>query len=155
MRGIIICEVTDSTGSDRLMKQKQNIVEFLKNHIRLPYYFVPPCPVCGSERTGRYVKFHSTVSDEYTTKMSLKNGELTQFTDRIDPEKTFFCVDCGAEWSEYAGVRWLSINEINEEKKKRATDSLLNNFIANEKEEKKKDKKTGISGLIRGFIGHI
>lgn len=135
---------------------KKDPVSRFKHIMRMPYYYVPPCPKCKSVRTGRFVKFHSSVNDKYSSKMSLKNGELIQFTNRVDPEKQFFCLDCGCEWSEYSPIRWLTLEEIDKEKKKRSTDELLDNFIQNEEEEKAKPKKGGvIFNAFRGFIGHI
>lgn len=134
----------------------KDFVSKLKRIIKVPYYYVPPCPECRSPRTGRFMKFHSSVNDKYSSKMSLKNGELINFTNRVDPNRQFFCLDCGCEWSEYSSIRWLTLEELDEEKKKRGTDELLDNFIENEHKEKEQPKKGGIIlNAMKGFIGHI
>lgn len=134
--------------------KKKNIFKKLRGIIRLPYYFVPACPVCGSERTGRYVKFRSEFDDRNASKTTLKNGELIAFTNKVDTEANFFCLDCGCEWSEYSPVKLLSLEEIDKEKKKRCTNEMLDALIESEQEEKAKKKK-GIFSSIRGFIGHL
>lgn len=134
---------------------KKNLIDKIKSVIRIPYYYVPPCPICGSVRTGRYVRIHSVVNDEYSNKMSLKNGELTKFTNSVDPDKQFFCSSCGAEWSELSSIKWLSLAQIDEEKKKRETGGLLDELLNEEKEEKKNRKGGPMGKLITGFIGHV
>ena len=68
---------------------------------RIPhiYYYVPPCPACGSRKTGRYVRQPLTAGDmRFVEVESLRSGELIRFAPRI-PEKNVYCEDCGHEWA--------------------------------------------------------
>lgn len=126
------------------------IKELLKKIIRVPYYYVPPCPFCGSKMTGRYLKSHWAADDEYVADTSLKNGELVVFRPEI-PSKNVFCVNCGHDWTEYIESRFMTLEEIDKEKAARST----NEIRAQEREEKKGKKKRGVLHTIARFIGHI
>ena len=144
------------TGYDsRKTAEKYNLFKKLKAKIRMPYYYVPPCPYCGSVRTGRFVEYRRDTQDQYTEKMSLKNGELIQFVAKIDPEASFFCADCGTTWSEYAPMKWFTMEEIEEEKKKRGTAAYYTETIEEEKDERKHRKGGPILRLFAKFIGKI
>ena len=109
---------------------------FFKNIIRAPYYYVPPCPSCGSRITGRYVKMHRDTEMEYMNESSLKNGEIIAFMPEI-PRNNFFCVECGFEWRGICETSMFTLDEIRAEKDARHTDEML----VNEQEELAEDKR--------------
>ena len=84
---------------------------------RIPhiYYYVPPCPVCGSRKTGRYVRQPLTTGDMlYVERESLRNGELVRFAVHI-PEKNAYCDECGYEWGCSIRARLMPRERIIEE----------------------------------------
>ena len=91
------------------------VKEFFKNNIKVPYYFVPKCPSCGSYCTGRYVKNHRATENDWMVKESLKNGELIKPIPEI-LDKTTFCIKCGFEWKGAVTKYYLSLNEIEKQK---------------------------------------
>ena len=112
---------------------------------RKPYYFVPPCPVCGSRSTGR-IQAH-TLDETYVEVESLKNGEIVRFREGtvFDPKRAAslpdaFCVLCGHEWR--AGVKavWMTAEQIEAEKKARGTKGaykMLSEALGNDRPKKK------------------
>lgn len=131
--------------------KKKNPFRKLKKIIKVPHYDVPPCPNCGSIRTGRFVKYHSSDNDDYITKTSLKNGEIIKFVEEVDPDHDLFCSDCGFTWSEYVPVKWISLDDVKTAKYERGTQPILEDMVAEEKEEKKHEKK----GIFRSFIKFV
>ena len=43
--------------------------------IKRPYYYVPPCPVCGSRQTGRFTRSKDAYNDNWSIREALKNGK--------------------------------------------------------------------------------
>lgn len=128
-----------------------NIKRIFKKIIRVPYYYVPPCPSCGSRATGRYLKSHRAPDDEYIADASLKNGEVVILRPEV-PGNNAFCLTCGCEWPEYVEARFMTLEKIDEEKAARSTKEIM----AHEKEEKKgMKKKRGVFHTVTRFIGHI
>lgn len=146
------------TRNDIIVKEnnskKSNPLKQIRNKVKVPYYYIPPCPRCKSVRTGRLMKYHRTTNDEYINKASLKNGELIKFVPEVDPDHDLFCADCGFTWSEYISVQWYTQDQIDEEKRKRGTISQLDDVIKEEKEEEK-NQKHGIVHSFAAFIGKI
>lgn len=95
--------------------------------IRFPYYYVPPCPVCGSMETGRIVKEPATHA-EYTMQASLKNGEIIMFDPAPGPTGNLFCLSCGHQWTGEVSLRMLTLAQIRQEQKRRGTPELLREF---------------------------
>lgn len=109
------------------------------------YYYVPPCPVCGSGRTGRYVKKPFTEADtRYLIEQSLKNGELVRLCDSV-PIENAYCEECGYEWPEHIYADLWDTERIRQQKKIRGTTAEFAKF-QNENPKKKK-------GLIRNIFG--
>ena len=87
------------------------------------YYYVPPCPACGSRITGRYVRRPSSKWDmEYVYEDSLKHGELVKMAERV-PIANAYCEECGNEWPQHLGLKILPAWQVEEEKKIRNTDA--------------------------------
>lgn len=92
------------------------------------YYYVPPCPQCGSRLTGRYVKQPYTKTDiRYVKNESLRHGELIRMTNSV-PISNAFCEECGHEWPEHIYARILPAWQVENEKKARSTDARYNEF---------------------------
>ena len=131
--------------------KSRNPFRKLKKIIRVPHYDIPPCPYCGSIRTGRIVKYHSNDNDDYITKSALKNGEIIKFAEEVDPDHDLFCSDCGFTWSEYVPLKWISLDDVKKAKYDRGTQPILEDMAAEERDEKKHEKK----GLFRSFIKFV
>lgn len=86
------------------------------------YYYVEPCPRCGSRKTGRYIKTPMRGSG-YTKKESLKAGELIRFASPV-PDNNGFCASCGYEWHTNVETKWWPSDRIEEEKAVRGTQAL-------------------------------
>lgn len=112
--------------------------------IRFPYYYVPPCPACGSTETGRIVKEPDT-HEKYTMISSLKNGEIIMFDPAPEPVNNLFCLSCGHQWTGEVDMQMLTREQIRQEQKKRGTPELLREYeAANGIDEK--PKRSIISG---------
>lgn len=125
-----------------------NLLNQIKNLIKKPYYYVPPCPFCGSERTGRYIKSHLTNDSEWIFRESLKNGELVIEVPEVTRNNAF-CIDCQFSWPQYIETRYLSLSEIQMESEKRGTRAV---FIEETEKMKERRKKENI---FKRFIGNI
>ena len=101
------------------------------------YYDVPPCPKCGSYRTGRYIRYPRTKENaEYMIEQSLKHGEIIRFLEK-EPIKNAFCEDCGHRWSWSVKVNLVSQEYILKQIEKRKLQEDINQL---EKEKKEKPK---------------
>ena len=109
------------------------------------YYYVPPCPLCGSPRTGRYMKLHRVMGSEYTERESLKNGEIVRFEETV-PYRNVFCEECGYEWHYNVVGKLMDSEAIRNEKHARQTGERY--------EELKQDKprRSWLHKLIRGIV---
>lgn len=87
---------------------------------KIPYYYVPPCPVCGGMKTGRYLK-EPRIDSEYLYRKSLENGEIIRFAPK-EPIINCFCEECGYEWGKTISVRFITPDELIEQKRLRGTD---------------------------------
>ncbi len=92
------------------------------------YYYVPPCPNCGQDQTGRYVK-EPLYDKGLTTEESLRHGEIVREIDRV-PEKNCFCEVCGFEWHAYISSSLISTERLSLEKKKRQTTERYSAYMA-------------------------
>lgn len=131
----------------------QKITAFLRRHIRHLYYYVPPCPVCGSNMTGRYIKSHRETDSEWQLEESLKHGELIRLQ-YVPMQYNCFCQICGFNWIGDIKPRFLNLDEIQMEKELRHTREILNQKMEEDREEEKK-KKHSIFSPIAKFIGKI
>lgn len=111
------------------------------------YYRVPPCPECGSRKTGRYMKKPRSVEDMvYVQSQSLANGELIRFVPR-EPIKNCYCEDCGYEWGHTVHGEWLPDSVIEAEIEARETRERYLEF-----QEKYPMKKKSFLGKIFGLL---
>ncbi len=91
----------------------------LSDYIRKPYYYVPPCPCCGSYVTGRYVRVW--FFDPWVTEEALRHGEHVRPTYDDDYRDVAYCLNCDYEWPEIVTHRWMTLREINRQKTIRHT----------------------------------
>lgn len=105
------------------------------------YYYVPPCPVCGSRRTGRYLRT-PFMDHDYTYLDSLKNGELVRFSDQI-PDDNCYCADCGHRWHKVINPVFISTDQKEEEKIARGTISLYESEMAARHSDSESGSKIG------------
>lgn len=122
----------------------------LRDRIPTSYYYVPPCPVCGSRMTGRFIKQHNDVDTQFAIKESLRHGELVSPVSEI-PEKNLFCVECGHTWSGPVPMRFISHAEMMEEREARNTDAILQQEL----DEEKEDDKSRSRGLFSSYVGKL
>lgn len=127
------------------------------NLIRKPYYYVPPCPCCGSRLTGRFVKEHRVTEHDWMLKETLKNGELIKALPVLPEYETAFCVNCEYTWRAQVELKLLTINEINEERMARMTDVIYYDLFTTEEEKERnaKLKKNFIVNHVTKFVGKI
>ena len=107
-----------------------------KDIIRKPYYFVPPCPQCGSPVTGRYVAMR--MCKEWIIEDSLRHGEYVRQADVDDQRGMAFCLNCNFEWPEDVPVRWITLRDISHQKIIRHTAELLDTIKTIKKNKKQK-----------------
>lgn len=82
---------------------------------------VPECPRCKSACTGYFIYGINEQDKDWVEINRLKRGEYVSAMSRHKhfDDKDFFCFDCGAEWSGKKEEKWLSKEEIQNEKQKR------------------------------------
>lgn len=106
------------------------------------YYYVRPCPKCGSRCTGRFIK-RPYVDSDFVEQESLKHGEIVRFASTV-PEKNCFCVDCGFEFKYTVRTRLLTKDQILDEQRERGTEEAYEELKReNAAEDRAKRKKTG------------
>lgn len=108
------------------------------------YYYIPPCPVCGSRRTGRYVRRPFSGAG-YMMEKSLKAGELIRFRSK-EPEKNAYCEKCGHEWPCLVETKFLTKEEMLDEQEARGTI---------EPYEQIQERKQMQNFESRGFLGRL
>ena len=126
-------------------------VFFMQFKARVPHYYVPPCPVCGSKCTGRYLK-KPLIDAWYTEEQSLKNAEIVRFV-RKEPIKNLFCVDCGYEWGKTINLSWVTREELEQEKKDRGTQEAYEELHTMNQEARKQNRKKPARRVFRFFFG--
>ncbi len=111
------------------------------------YYYVPPCPECGSRKTGRYVRKPLTSADAwYVETQSLQNGELIRFAKNV-PFENAYCEDCGNKWHVLVRACLKTAAEIQDEIEVRGSKEQYEQYIA-ENPKKKKSFMGKICGLL-------
>ena len=112
------------------------------------YHYVPPCPRCGSLKTGRYICLADTYSGiERIIGRNYQKGELTKIIHGFDNYEmpNLYCEECGIEWRGRVEELPLTNSRIIEESKKRGitnqtcTDML--NYKKIVKQKKKEEKR--------------
>lgn len=90
------------------------------------YYDIPPCPECGSRRTGRYLRssFFETENMKILEE-GILCGEVVDLT--TDPQKkhTAFCRDCGHEWHYEARASVIGKTERDRQRRERFSEKEI------------------------------
>lgn len=115
--------------------------------MRQMYYYMPPCPRCKSEVTGRYLKTPFVKKDLMMIE-SLSNGEIIKFAKKI-PEKNAFCCTCGFAWNEDPRLVRITPEEKEAEIYRRGTEALMNKYI--EDNHVVLQKKHILGGIFAGL----
>lgn len=124
----------------------------IRNKIPKFYYYVPPCPACGSPVTGRISKIFRDVDSEWQIDEALRHGEIV-WPKADTAGKNVFCLSCGYEWNEIIEAKFIPRWKIEEEKEKRGTRDLYNERVQLHKEEKK--NMSGPFKGVRKFVGKL
>lgn len=90
------------------------------------YYDVPECPNCGSPRTGHYMRTPFGYPGLAEGK-ALENGEIVREVPSV-PGRNCFCLECGFEWHSYVPWRLLTAKGIEEQKEKRGTRPMFDEY---------------------------
>ena len=98
------------------------------------YYYVPPCPKCGSKMTGRFV-FPVLMQKQQMLLDAYANGELVAFYDRLKNENAF-CAACGYEWNAKIETTRLTDAQIQQEKQDRHVDEVYDETVKQAKAKK-------------------
>lgn len=104
------------------------------------YYYVPPCPECGSKATGRFLSVRER-DQTWALREALKNGELAQIAPS-NAALNLFCIDCGHEWAGEVKMTFKMPASIAQERVDRHTDEILRSL--DEENRKNKPKRFGI-----------
>ena len=116
----------------------------IKGKIRVPYYYVPSCPYCGSIKTGRIIKYKREVDMDYEMIVSFKNGELVVPIDSTGPENCC-CTNCGYIWYSFIKLSFISLAERDRERARRGAMHLYAEKRAQIRQDK---KKAGVIGRL-------
>lgn len=111
------------------------VARFFMFKIKRKYSYVVNCPRCNSPSTGFILSLPSKKAAENAIYKGLLNGEIIDpiinFLGEI-PERNLFCTKCGARWSGEVQTKFITKDEIEEEKDKRGIDfSLIQSYYDN------------------------
>lgn len=132
----------------------KKIRKLLNEYVKKPYYYVPPCPRCGSHITGKFVRMRGTHDTDWMITEALRNGELIAPVPEI-LEDTAYCVECDHTWNAQISMQMLTQEEIQQQKVLRMTNQILAARYSQIKEEEKKKNRGFIIGSFAKFIGKI
>lgn len=125
------------------------------------YVYVPPCPRCGSYKTGEYFSTTSISDAEKRIAWMMKKGTYVKYRLGFSnaDEPNFFCNNCGIEWMGNTTYKFLTKKEINEEKIKREINNediyrLENSKDISRKEKRKNKRKAVINKMAKMFSHH-
>ena len=110
-------------------------------HFFRKYHYVPPCPKCGSYKTGRFYYVSTTFQKiERMIAENMRYGELSRievgFGDEL--EHNAYCEECGVQWRANIEELPLTDERILEEMKRRGiTQTGIKNMRNNRKIVKK------------------
>lgn len=124
----------------------------IKNIPIKPYYYVPPCPNCDSNFTGRFVRNHRNTERDWIINEALRHGELVKPMNDMPVYSNAFCLNCGNIWRANIKFILISADEMRKEKLKRGTAPILEERY---EEIRKRDENSNVFGFIGKFIGKI
>ena len=134
-----------NTTAGKIFRFVEKIGEALEKRPTL-YYYVSPCPNCGSRITGRYVrKPHSALDERYIKEQSYSHGEIIRFAKSV-PIENAFCTECGHEWPEHIYGKLWPVWKVEEEKIVRGTKQMYEDY--NNQNPKKKHFYSKFTGFF-------
>ncbi len=94
------------------------------------YTYVDKCPRCGSHKTGYIVSRATEKECQQAIYNGLLNGELIETVAGYgDIDQNLFCRGCGCRWFGETTNKYLTKEEIAEEKEARGiTEELISNY---------------------------
>ena len=116
----------------------QKIKDLYRNKLKKPYYYVPPCPNCGSLITGRFVKARNDYDADWLIDESLRHGEIVSPVPDVLSENCF-CCDCNQTFTGIVKMQWMSLDELDEQKLKRDIYEIWQERISSQEQEKSRD----------------
>ncbi len=122
--------------------------------IWVPYYYVPPCPKCKSLLTGRFIKVHRDIENEWAMKEALRNGELVKPVEEIPDDYDSICFECDHMFYGPVELKIVPMSRIRKEKQLRGTNEILG-CINDYYKENAKEPKRGLAKAVGKFIGKI
>jgi hypothetical protein len=104
------------------------------------YHYVPPCPRCGSKKTGRFIYMVNINNADKVISSRMIKGELVQIVTGISETKyeNAYCDECGCEWHANIDILFLDKEKINKEMVARGITKEKYKNIANIKKNTKK-----------------
>ena len=135
----------ESSEKDRMSAEKlyQKLQEAYRNKLKMPYYYVPACPKCGSYITGRFVRARNDNDADWIIDESLRHGEIVSPVPKVLSENCF-CCECNTTFTGSVEMKWLSMNELDAEKLKRDIYAIWQERQGN---DEKKDKRSLFSKI--------
>lgn len=107
----------DSQNKEHMPSNRwyQSLQEIYRNKLKMPYYYVPSCPKCGSVITGRFVRARNDNDADWIIDESLRHGEIVSPVPKVLSENCF-CCECNTTFTGDIEMKWLSLNELDKEK---------------------------------------
>ena len=131
-------------------------------HFFRKYHYVPPCPKCGSYKTGRFYYVSTTFQKiERMIAENMRYGELSRievgFGDEL--EHNAYCEECGVQWRANIEELPLTDERILEEMKRRGITQTGIKFIKSgnigESVEKSEFVGKDLTGSSTTFYGDV
>ena len=123
-----------------------SVNDIFRNQIKRPYYYVPPCPYCGSLVTGRFMKARNDYDADWMIDESLRHGEIISPVPNVLSENCF-CCECNSTYTGIVEFKLFSADELDEQKFNRN----INDIWQARNAEKAQKQETVTTKLINKF----
>ena len=86
--------------------------------LKTRYHYVPPCPRCNSQKTGRFIYMATTNNIDKIISSRMLKGELVKIIPGITESQyeNAYCEECGCEWHANIENLWLNQEQILKER---------------------------------------
>lgn len=111
--------------------------------LKTRYHYVPPCPRCNSQKTGRFIYMATTNNIDKIISSRMLKGELVKIIPGITESQyeNAYCEECGCEWHANIDILLLDQENISKEMSKRGITKEKYKNIADIKKNTKKRLK--------------